>query len=149
LFEYVCLDNKPILSLKPTKGLQAKKQPNKRVTEAEVEKRHESDIHEDESAGWVEKVQGEKKPYDIPVKVMSIKTPNVFQRSMVGFLSCRKVNCWGAPHVTMQPNFRPCITTLACVKFLQDPQLMENLEKTRRIKKADQSWRLGDPKKKM
>jgi hypothetical protein len=35
------------------------------------------------------------------------------------------------------------------VKFLQDLQLIEKLEKTRRIKKADQSQRMEDPKKKM
>jgi hypothetical protein len=43
-----------------TKGLQAKKQPKKQAAEAVVEKRHESDVDEDESAGWTEKVQGEK-----------------------------------------------------------------------------------------
>jgi hypothetical protein len=35
-----------------TKGLQEKKQPKKRVAEAVVKKRHESDVDEDESAGW-------------------------------------------------------------------------------------------------
>jgi hypothetical protein len=35
------------------------------------------------------------------------------------------------------------------VKWLQDPQLMENLEKTRLIKKAIKSRRTEDPKKKM
>jgi hypothetical protein len=37
-----------------------KKQLKKRVAEAVVEKSHESDVDEDESAGWTEKVQGEK-----------------------------------------------------------------------------------------
>jgi hypothetical protein len=55
LFEYVYLDNKQISSLMLTKGLQAKKQLKKRVAEAVVEKCHESDVDEDESAGWVEK----------------------------------------------------------------------------------------------
>jgi hypothetical protein len=45
----------------PTKGLEAKKQLKKRVAEAVVEKRHQSDVDEDESAGWVENFQGEKK----------------------------------------------------------------------------------------
>jgi hypothetical protein len=35
------------------------------------------------------------------------------------------------------------------VKCLQDPQLMERLDKTRQIKKADQSRRMEDPKKKL
>jgi hypothetical protein len=35
------------------------------------------------------------------------------------------------------------------VKCLQDPQLIEKLEKTRRIKKADKSRWMADPKKKM
>jgi hypothetical protein len=78
LFAYFCLDNKQLSSLMPTKGLQAKKQLKKRVAEVVVETRHESDIDEDESAGWVEKVQGEKKSYDVPMKVMSIKTPYRF-----------------------------------------------------------------------
>jgi hypothetical protein len=48
------------------KGLQAKKQPKKRVAEAVVEKSHESDVDEDESAGWTEKVQGEKNLITFP-----------------------------------------------------------------------------------
>jgi hypothetical protein len=35
------------------------------------------------------------------------------------------------------------------VKCLQDPQLIEKIKKTRRINKADQNWRMEDPKKKM
>jgi hypothetical protein len=54
------------LSLKPTKGLQAKKQPKKRVAEAVVERRHESNVDEDKSAGWVEKFQGEKNLITLP-----------------------------------------------------------------------------------
>jgi hypothetical protein len=50
-----------------TKGLQAKKQRKKQVSEAVVEKHHESDVDEDEIAGLVEKVQGEKKTYDVPM----------------------------------------------------------------------------------
>jgi hypothetical protein len=66
LFEYVCLDKKPLSYLKPTKVLQAKEQPKKRVTKVVVEKRHESDDDEEESDVWVETVQGGKKPYDVP-----------------------------------------------------------------------------------
>jgi hypothetical protein len=52
----------------PTKGLEAKKQLKKQVAKAVVERRHESDVDEDEdeSAGWVEKVQGEKKVMMFP-----------------------------------------------------------------------------------
>jgi hypothetical protein len=50
----------------PTKGIQAIKQPKKRVAEAFFEKHHESDVNEDKSAGWVEKVQREKKLMTFP-----------------------------------------------------------------------------------
>jgi hypothetical protein len=50
----------------PTKGLKAKKQSKKRVAEAVVEKHHESDVDEDESAGWTEKVQGKKNLMNFP-----------------------------------------------------------------------------------
>jgi hypothetical protein len=60
LFEYVCLDNKPLSSLIPTKGLQAKKQLKKSVAEGVVEKRHESDVDEDKSAGWVKQSKVKK-----------------------------------------------------------------------------------------
>jgi hypothetical protein len=50
----------------PTKGLDAKKQPKKRVAEEVVQKHHESDVDEDEVTGGVEKVQGEKKVMTFP-----------------------------------------------------------------------------------
>jgi hypothetical protein len=49
-----------------TKGLQAKKQLKKRVDEAVVEKRHESDVDEDESAGWTEKSKLKKTRMTFP-----------------------------------------------------------------------------------
>jgi hypothetical protein len=49
-----------------TKGLQDKKQPKKRVAEAVVEKHHESDVDEKESAGWKEKVKREKNIMTFP-----------------------------------------------------------------------------------
>jgi hypothetical protein len=134
-----------------TKGLQAKKQPKKRVAEAVVEKRHESDVDEDESAGWTEKVQGEKKLYDVPMKVMSIKTPRCFSEEH-GWIPVMQTSqllgcptCYKATKLSSMYNH----SRMCGVKCLQDPQLMENLEKTRQIKKADQSRQMEDANKKL
>jgi hypothetical protein len=62
LFEYVCLDNKPFSSLKPTKGvtrtgtvLQTKrlKKGVAKVAALQAEKHHESDFDKDKSTSWI------------------------------------------------------------------------------------------------
>jgi hypothetical protein len=110
-----------------TKGLQAKK----RVSEAVVGKRHQSDVNEDEIAGWVEKVQGEKNPYDVPMKVMSIKTPHCFSEEhgwihvMQKSQLLRCPTCYNATKLSsVYDHYRMC-----GVKCLQGPQLMEDPKK--------------------
>jgi hypothetical protein len=67
-----------------------------------AEKCHESDVGEEESAGWVETVQGENQPYDVLMKVMSIKKPHCYSEehgwipipqtsSLLGCYTCFKV----------------------------------------------------------
>jgi hypothetical protein len=85
------------------------------------------------------------------MKVMSIKTPRCFSeehgwipvmqtRHLLGFTTCYKATKLSS----MYNHSRMC-----GVKCLQDPQLMEKLEKMRQIKKADQSWRMEHPHKKL
>jgi hypothetical protein len=56
--------------------------PKKGVVKAaevlHAEKCKEIDDDEEESAGWVETVQGENKPYDVLMKMKSIKTSHCY-----------------------------------------------------------------------
>jgi hypothetical protein len=114
-------------------------------------KRHGSDAEEEESAGWVEIVQGAKQPYNVSMKVIPIKTPHCYSgehgwipvmqtSSLLGCPTCLKAT----KLLLMYKHLRMC-----GVKYLQDPQLMEKLEKTIRIKKADQIRQMEDPEKKL
>jgi hypothetical protein len=44
----------------------------------QAEERYECDVHEEEIHGWVEAVQVENNPYDLLLKMKSIKTPHCF-----------------------------------------------------------------------
>jgi hypothetical protein len=85
------------------------------------------------------------------MKMMSIKIPPCFseEHGCIPVMQTSKLlacpTCYKATKLwSMYKHSRMC-----GVKCLQYPQLMGNLDKTRRIKKADQSWRMEDPKKKM
>jgi hypothetical protein len=85
------------------------------------------------------------------MEVMSIKTPTVFSEEH-GWIPVMQTSqlfvcptCYKVTTLFSMYNH----SHMCGLKCLKDPQLMEKLKKTRIIKKADQSWRMEIPKKKM